>query len=276
MKKWYWPIGAGVILFALGLVIWATRACDARANQCISDLTASGMTNKSVPTLEAIQSCREFQSYFCRVVSSANIVNLGLFCVGLLAVLAGLLTLGAIRRQSDAMINSERAWLIAELVPICRQFGGHWCRPSGNGGWVEMSGEEIAAGHYLRHLLKVTNMGRTPATIVGFEYDYSFPIESPEPMMGGDVKTFKAPGFDKILPGDESYDLTEVDIREIQKTLYKSEGDYKRLVLFEGGVKYRHVFDDSLTQDARFRYVYSPVGKIVGRLSLAKTPKKKR
>src|SRR5271156_5506567 len=45
--------------------------------------------------------------------------------------------------QADALVNSGRAWVIAELVPICGMFGGDWHRPSGTGGWVGLSEDEI-------------------------------------------------------------------------------------------------------------------------------------
>src|SRR6266851_9802131 len=67
--------------------------------------------------------------------------------------------------NARAFINSERAWVIAELVPICAKFG-QWVRPVGNGGWATLSEEEILDGVHLRHKLKFTNMGRTPAHLL--------------------------------------------------------------------------------------------------------------
>jgi hypothetical protein len=39
----------------------------------------------------------------------------------------------AAQGNAEALINSERAWVIAELVPICVKFGVEWHRPAGNG-----------------------------------------------------------------------------------------------------------------------------------------------
>jgi hypothetical protein len=45
------------------------------------------------------------------------------------------------RQQIESSQNSERAWLVAELVPICAQFSGQWCRPIADG-WIRLTVEE--------------------------------------------------------------------------------------------------------------------------------------
>lgn len=104
MWKWRWYIAGTIGILGIAVVIgWKAKTCEAKANKCISSLVASSVPNKSVPPEEAISSCRESQCYLCRVVSAANIPDVGLFFVGILAVLAGLLTLGAIQKQAEAM-----------------------------------------------------------------------------------------------------------------------------------------------------------------------------
>src|SRR5689334_8179798 len=68
----------------------------------------------------------------------------------------------------DALINSERAWAIAEFVPLAIKCAEQWCRHVGNN-YATLSTEEVLAGHHLRHSLKLNNMGRTPAHILAFE-----------------------------------------------------------------------------------------------------------
>jgi len=69
----------------------------------------------------------------------------------------------AATKSAEVLINSERAWIIAELIPqAVRTSDNHWCRLVGSG-LVSMSTEEVLAGHHLRYKLKLTNMGRTPA-----------------------------------------------------------------------------------------------------------------
>src|SRR5258708_3620559 len=74
----------------------------------------------------------------------------------------------AATKSAEALINSERAWLIAELTPVCRKFADQWHRPAG-ATWAPLSVEEILKGDYLEHKLKLTNMGRTPAHIGKFQ-----------------------------------------------------------------------------------------------------------
>src|SRR6266436_332529 len=65
----------------------------------------------------------------------------------------------AANKSAEALINSERAWVIAELAPQAVPFGDHWGRFVGKG-HASPSPEEIRAGHHLRYKLKLTNMGR--------------------------------------------------------------------------------------------------------------------
>jgi hypothetical protein len=93
--------------------------------------------------------------------------------------------MAVMQRQADAMINSERAWVIAELVPVCVKFG-QWCRRAGNG-WATLSEEEILKGDHLRHKLKFTNMGRTPAHILRYQITYSCLDKGVTSLSGGTV-----------------------------------------------------------------------------------------
>ena len=90
----------------------------------------------------------------------------------------GILTLGVITWQSiqtkiaaqaaasnaQAIVDSERAWLIAELVPTAIKFSGRWYKPVGNN-MGELSEADLSDGKQFEYRLKVTNMGKTPAFI---------------------------------------------------------------------------------------------------------------
>lgn len=118
MKKWGWLIATSIAAIAVAVVIyWEAKACEAAANKCIASFAVSGKPNQAAPPNEAIHSCRESQGYLCRVVAPANLPNIGLFFIGLGAVWAALFTLGAVRSQTDALIRSERAWIMVELSP---------------------------------------------------------------------------------------------------------------------------------------------------------------
>jgi hypothetical protein len=75
----------------------------------------------------------------------------------------------ASRDSADALIASERAWVVAELIPTAFKFTDQkWYRAVGTMHTM-LSAEETIRGEHLHHKLKLTNMGRTPATIIGFK-----------------------------------------------------------------------------------------------------------
>src|SRR6266481_3542167 len=79
----------------------------------------------------------------------------------------------AASKSAEALISSERAWIIAALIPqAVRVSDNRWYRHAGDN--IDyMSVEEVLAGHHLRYKLKLTNMGRTPAQIFVFTVRYS-------------------------------------------------------------------------------------------------------
>jgi hypothetical protein len=107
--------------------------------------------------------------------------------------------------QADALVNSERTWVIAELVPICAKFSdGRWRRPAG-GSWAILSEEEIFRGYHLTHKLKFTNMGRTPAHVFRYRTGYSREFET----TGADLRLKEAGEprevvFERLLGANDS------------------------------------------------------------------------
>jgi hypothetical protein len=83
----------------------------------------------------------------------------------------------AAKASADATIAADRAWVIAELIPLCAKFGHDWHRPAG-GGFAPLSIEEIVGGVHLRHRLKFTNMGRTPAHVLRYHISYSREVDA--------------------------------------------------------------------------------------------------
>lgn len=110
--------------------------------------------------------------------------------------------MAVMQSQADDLVNSERAWIVAELVPQAVKFGDHWCRIVGSG-YATVSTEEVLAGHNLRYKLKFANMGRTPAQIFGFTIRYRCLGESvtdlPENACGNQASTHP---FEHLLAGN--------------------------------------------------------------------------
>lgn len=186
----------------------------------------------------------------------------------------------AAKRMADAMINSERAWVVAELVPICAQFGKSWHRPAGNG-WAAMSEEEILKGDYLKHKIKFTNMGRTPAHILGFQIGYSCLLEGVTDLPkghSGDVVEKR--GFDHLLTGPGSVEITDpiIDVDQFRRDSIRQIGDSQKIedarwtLVFHGWVEYLHVFSEEAVR-VPFCYVYTPSLKRLSRVPAAQVQK---
>jgi len=78
----------------------------------------------------------------------------------------------AAKISADALINSERARMVAEFVPMAAKYGNLWHRIEPYGAAVSMSQEEVDAGKHLSYQLKVTNIGRTPAEVFAFHVQW--------------------------------------------------------------------------------------------------------
>jgi hypothetical protein len=152
--------------------------------------------------------------------------------------------------QADAVVNSERAWIVAELVPVCARFADRWHRPAGTS-WVPLGEDEILAGYYLLHRLRLTNMGRTSASILECEIQHSYLGE-------GKPKVLFVPDSVHAIAGNGFIERTEVDIHSMRNDLITEVGDSKKIVEFNGIVRYQHVFSVDKIEAAFFSYIYKP------------------
>lgn len=184
----------------------------------------------------------------------------------------------ASEKQATALINSERAWLIVEILPVCRMFGNEWHRPAGSG-WASLSENEIIRGYHLRHTMKLTNMGRTPAQILRFQIGYSHlpqgVTELPEGSIGDLVE---AREFDHALGGAESIEVQEpiIDVFNNQGSTaeqVRAVHEHRATLVVHGWVEYQHVFDWNNTERVDFCYSYSPETR---RLNKVACPKQQR
>ena len=164
-----------------------------------------------------------------------------------------------LQRQADALVNSERAWVIAELVPICRRFGDDWHRPIGNG-WAQLSENELLNQEHLKHKLKLTNMGRTPAHILSYRLIYSCLDKGVTSLSGKIAERQDSQHiFDHLLGATDSTEAQE--IVHVDKYLFRKIKGIKELentAVFHGWVKYQHVFSDSEVVKVSFCYSYRP------------------
>jgi hypothetical protein len=174
--------------------------------------------------------------------------------------------------QADAIMNSERAWVMAELIPICEKFNdGYWRRRVGNG-WTTLSEEEIVKGDYLRHRLKFTNMGKTPAHVLRYHIGYSREVD----VTGTDLRmidTVKHPEivFDRLLSGNDSIEVQDVDVSQYIRDSIEAIGDSEAAGILSGWVEYQHVFSDTDVVKIPFLYLYDPSKQRLTRVPLQKS-----
>ena len=162
--------------------------------------------------------------------------------------------------QADALVNSERAWVIAELIPICRMIAGNWHRPTGTGSWVGMDEDAILRGDYLQHTLRCSNMGRTPAHILRYQISYSCLDKGVTNLAGGIVaKQDSIRVFDHLLPATERTDVPEiVDVHGYINERIAGIAKLEYTAVLHGWVEYLSVFNDSNVLKASFCYLYKP------------------
>lgn len=66
----------------------------------------------------------------------------------------------AARDNAAAVLNSERVWLVVELVPTAVKINGLRYFPSNNAG-SELSESDMSGEKNFEYTLKLTNMGKT-------------------------------------------------------------------------------------------------------------------
>lgn len=202
----------------------------------------------------------------------STLSNWALVIVGIGAIIAALRTLRTLSEQTlatkesadaaklsaEALVNSERAWVIAELVPICVRFGGQWCRPAGDG-WAQMIDEEILNGDHLKHKLKLTNMGRTAAHILRYQIEYSCLGAGVRRLSESPVRNqVSVRGFDYLLGGGGSVLPEAIDVNGYMGDLIGKITRLENTAVFHGWVQYQHVFSQTEIVKEPFAYVYRP------------------
>jgi len=167
----------------------------------------------------------------------------------------------AATKSAEALINSERAWIIAELVSqAVRTSDNHWCRFVGSG-LVSMSTEEVLAGHHLRYKLKLTNMGRTPGQIFDFRIRYSCLGEGVRDLPendGGTQASYRP--FEHLLGGNgQTVEIVEpiIDVGSYMGDDVDAIKRFDKTAVIHGSVKYRHMFSSADDCYADFCYSYT-------------------
>lgn len=248
---------------------------------CTLSICASGQTPKSQPDEQAQSDRRSaFGEYvYPRWYTSPEwwLVIVGiptLIFVGIQALEtknAAEATLTNVR----AIINAERAWLIVDILPVCKKVGNQWLRPAGSG-WASLDMNELLQGHHLRHTIKLTNMGRTPAHILRFQLSYSHLPEGVTEWREESLsELIEAREFGHALAASDSIEIQEpiIDVfnnRGSSAEQIRAVDNLKATLVVHGWVEYQHVFDTKSAERVDFLYSYSPVTKRLNKVARPK------
>jgi hypothetical protein len=190
----------------------------------------------------------------------------------ILACIAGVQARAA-RTTAQAVINSERARVVPELIPMARKYGTNWCRFVGDSP-VEMSADEILNGDHLRHRLRFINMGRTAAQIYSYEihcglFDWEREILAIEQInYNGD--------FSGILPGSAATEMLDeiIDVDKIVKEPAAGVYTFKNWMVVLVSVTYQHIFSELPVKNEVFRFVFNPRKMRMERRAITEDDKK--
>lgn len=179
----------------------------------------------------------------------------------------------AAKASADALINAERAWVIADLVQMAVRMPPpeNWCRITASGGLGAMGAEAILKGEHLRHRLRFTNMGRTAARITAFEchsgfYDHKCGILQIERIdYNGDYNRMLAAGSETFT--DQTIDINQFVSDPIAVEI--GPPSWKNWMVVIVSVTYDHVFSSEGPQREDSRFVYDINAQTMRRVALA-------
>ncbi len=163
----------------------------------------------------------------------------------------------AAQASAQSVINAERAWVVPGLRANAQRYAdSRWYRPNG----VELSTEDVLAGKHQWYWLTVTNMGRTPAQILGIVIRYSCLGEGVTDLpqdAAGDHVSYRE--FHHLLGGDgQSVEISErIDLSLHMRDDLDAINKFDKTAVIHGWIKYRHMFSTSDDCYADFCYVYT-------------------
>ncbi len=177
---------------------------------------------------------------------------------------ASVLAAKAANASTDALINSERAWVVPEFIPNAVLYKDKiWRRQNG----TSLEAKDIVAGEHYLYWLKFTNMGKTPAYILDYKVLYTclpkgvgtLPENAPGDWSSRRECIHLIPGNGgEIEIKDEDH---IIDTRSLMEGSRATIASLEETAVFYGWVRYRHMFSSVDDCYADFAYVYQPSAK---------------
>jgi hypothetical protein len=163
----------------------------------------------------------------------------------------------AAQASAQSVINAEREWVVPGLRANARRFAdGRWYHPHGG----ELSTEDVMAGKHQWYWITLTNMGRTPAQILGIVIRYSClgkGVTGLPKDAAGDHASYRE--FHHLLGADgQSVEISErIDLSLHMRDDLDAINKLDKTAVIHGWIKYRHMFSTSDDCYADFCYVYT-------------------
>ncbi|HEV3219608.1 MAG TPA: hypothetical protein VGZ48_07535 [Candidatus Acidoferrales bacterium] len=207
----------------------------------------NGGANQNKPNTPTTDTCAKANGFLCVLFTTANLPTLYLVLIGVGGVVAAMITLEILSQQveaarlsAQAVINSERPWLIVN---------------------VNVDKEKLFRFGCL-------NQGRTPAKIVSISAKTDF-VESLDalPVPPDYISPVEMPDLDLIVRRDSFPIGKGIDPDSVIKNAGKNSvvGDSREFLIYYGNVIYRDtLYPDSSPEglhETRWCFVYQPNGE---------------
>lgn len=167
---------------------------------------------------------------------------------------AGMIAAVAAKANTDALIASERAWLVVELIPMAKMFAnGRWYRDQGY--LRELNDEEILGGLHYTYEIRASNVGRTPARISKLQTQFSCGPRS-------EAHTAR---LDRVIVPGERLTIDDVNIDDYMRERRKQIDELKETATFSGQLFYELFIDRSREDFAPYMYSFVPSKMVLER-----------
>lgn len=162
----------------------------------------------------------------------------------------------ASRDSAEALVKSERAWVIADLIPMGYRNNGVWAVKWENGGSRLATTEEVLRGVPLRHRLSFTNMGRSAARIKGYQIHCGFFDHKRELLRIEHIQYNN--DFERMIAGGGTTGILPetIDIHQFVSNPAAKVDSFETWMVVLINVTYEHIFTTGEPETALFRFAF--------------------
>jgi hypothetical protein len=127
---------------------------------------------------------------------------------------------------------------------------------------VALNEDEVRDGYRFTYKLRVTNIGKTPARIAGFEVRYTRLAKGATKLPANSGDVIICENEERII-SDKPIDLFQIKIDGYMARARIGKDHVDDTLVFHGWVKYRPIIDPSYDSFADYCYVYNPENEVL-------------